>query len=110
NQTVCWRGSGTQTAPQFSPKIFTLMTGSHQLKIRGREGNTQLQSVTIAPLGAQLQLVILPGRTYLVNGIGQPGYTYSLQTSSDLKTWSVLNSAVADGSGALAFVDPNGGN
>ena len=109
NQTVCWRGTGTTTAPQFSPQIFTLAAGSHQLIIRGREANTQLQSVTIAPLGATLQLTLMPGRVFLLNGLGQPGYTYAVQTSSDLKTWSVLNSAVADASGAFALVDPTGG-
>src|SRR5262249_27029618 len=96
NEIVCWRGAGTTSAPQFSPQIFTLMAGSHRLIIRGREGNTQLQSVTIAPLGPQLQLAILPGKTFLLSGLGTPGYTYAVQMSSDLKTWSTLNSAVAD--------------
>jgi len=31
------------------PKVFSLSQGSHQLIIRGREANTQLQSITILP-------------------------------------------------------------
>jgi hypothetical protein len=101
NETVCWTG--------YAPKVFTLSAGQHQLIIRGREGNAQLQSVTIAPLGATLQLTIMPGRVFLLSGLGQPGYTYAVQTSADLKTWSTLNSAVADAGGAIALVDPTGG-
>jgi len=80
------------------------------LIVRGREANTQLQSVTIAPQGPTLQLAILPGRLFLVNGLGQGGYTYAVQYSSDLKNWSTLNSAVADGSGAFGLVDPTAGS
>ena len=52
-ETICWRGntntSGTPGEDQFSPKIFNLTQGSHQLVIWGREGNTQLGSITISP-------------------------------------------------------------
>jgi hypothetical protein len=47
--TVSWRGTGTDTNDQFSPKIFTLSQGTHQLIVRGREANTQLGNITISP-------------------------------------------------------------
>jgi hypothetical protein len=46
-ETANWRGSGTDTADQFVPKVFTLSLGAHQLIIRGREAATLLQSVTV---------------------------------------------------------------
>jgi len=50
SQMVAWRGTGTDTSDQFSPKIFTLSQGTHQLIIRGREPNTQLGRITISPV------------------------------------------------------------
>jgi hypothetical protein len=56
SQTVSWRGNGTVDrkspsgfADQFSPKVFSLSAGTHQLIVRGREGGTQLGTITIAP-------------------------------------------------------------
>ena len=106
SQTVSWRGNGTSTSAQFAPKVFNLTAGSHQLIIRGREPNAQLQSITIAPLGATLQLTVTAGKLILLSGLGQPGYTYAVQYTSDMKNWSVLNSAVADANGAFGLVDP----
>lgn len=48
-QTVSWRGTGTSTNAQYSPKLFTLSAGTHQLIIRGREANAQLGTITIVP-------------------------------------------------------------
>jgi hypothetical protein len=56
SQTVSWRGNGTasSTSPsgltaQFAPKVFSLSAGAHQLIIRGREGLTEVETITIAP-------------------------------------------------------------
>jgi hypothetical protein len=49
SETVSWRGNGTPTSNQFTPKVFTLSAGTHQLIVRGREANCQLSSITIAP-------------------------------------------------------------
>jgi hypothetical protein len=49
SETVSWRGNGTTTSNQFTPKVFTLSAGTHQLIVRGREANCQLSSITIAP-------------------------------------------------------------
>ncbi|MGH7973039.1 MAG: Ig-like domain-containing protein, partial [Limisphaerales bacterium] len=51
SEPVTWRGTGTDASDQFSPKIFTLTQGTHQLIIVGREGNTQLGTITITPVG-----------------------------------------------------------
>jgi len=60
-RTVAWRGNGTTTSSEFSPKIFTLSAGIHQLIIRGREGNCQLESITVAPVpGVQLASISSP--------------------------------------------------
>ena len=44
---VSWRGNGTFDNNEFVPKVFNLAQGPHQLVIRGREGYTLLQSITI---------------------------------------------------------------
>jgi hypothetical protein len=56
NETVTWRGSGTADTnsssgmtAQYSPIVFVLTAGTHQLIIRGREGLVQLGAITIAP-------------------------------------------------------------
>jgi hypothetical protein len=50
NRLVSWRGTGTADANQFVPMIFNLAVGTHQLIIRGREANTQLDRFTIFKL------------------------------------------------------------
>jgi hypothetical protein len=52
SRIVSWQGAGTFDNPQFVPKIFTLTTGNHQLIIRGREANTQLDRISILKLPA----------------------------------------------------------
>jgi Bacterial Ig domain/Right handed beta helix region/Protein of unknown function (DUF1565) len=56
SETVSWRGSGTADTnspsgmtAQYSPVVFALTAGTHQLIIRGREGLVQLGTITIAP-------------------------------------------------------------
>jgi len=44
---VSWRGSGTDLDNQFSPKVFKLDSGLHELIIVGRESNAQFQEVDI---------------------------------------------------------------
>jgi hypothetical protein len=106
NQIASWRGNSTPTGPpQFSPKVFTVSAGTHQLYVRGREANVQLQSFTISPAGPILRLTMLPGRIASLTGLGQPGHTYTLQTSRDFKTWSALRNLMADSTGALSYTD-----
>jgi hypothetical protein len=48
-QTVSWRGSGTDTNAQYAPKVYDLAPGAHQLIIVGREAGAQLGRITISP-------------------------------------------------------------
>jgi hypothetical protein len=48
-RTVSWRGNNTFTNDQFSPQVFNLSAGVHQLNIVGRDANVQLGQITIAP-------------------------------------------------------------
>ena len=49
NETVTWRGSGTDTNAQYVPAVFNLSTGTHQLIVVGREAGAELGQMTIAP-------------------------------------------------------------
>jgi regulation of enolase protein 1 (concanavalin A-like superfamily) len=67
-QTVSWRGNtntaGTPGAGQFTPKIFNLTQGTHQLIVLGREGGAQLSTITISPasvLPAPWQVIDIGG-------------------------------------------------
>lgn len=46
-RTVSWRGNGDANNDEISPKKFTLSAGAHKLYIAGREGGTQLKSISI---------------------------------------------------------------
>ncbi|NMC35585.1 hypothetical protein GYA49_00920 [Candidatus Beckwithbacteria bacterium] len=46
-QYVSWRGNGTSTNNQFTPKSFKLNAGTHTLIIRGRESNTGFAKITL---------------------------------------------------------------
>jgi len=55
-QNVTWRGNGVEdaTSPsgfgaEFSPQVFNLSAGTHQLIIVGREAGAALGTITIAP-------------------------------------------------------------
>jgi hypothetical protein len=54
SRTVSWRGTGTVDASQFTPKLFNLAAGTHQLIIRGREANCVLGTITVTPLATTL--------------------------------------------------------
>lgn len=105
NLTATWRGNATSGPPQFAPKTFTLTAGAHQLYVRGREPNVQLQSFTIAPAGALMRLTMLPGKKAGLTGLGQSGHIYQVQTSRDLKNWTVLGNVTTDSTGAFSYTD-----
>lgn len=50
NRTVSWRGNASWTNDQYSPTIFSLTPGTHQLIVIGREANVQLGQITISPV------------------------------------------------------------
>lgn len=50
DRTASWRGTGTFDSPQYSPAVFNLSSGTHQLIVRGREGGVQLKKLSITPV------------------------------------------------------------
>lgn len=47
-RNISWKGTSTNPdADAINPKIFTLSAGPHQLIVRGREGNTQLDRIQL---------------------------------------------------------------
>ena len=69
NQTVSWRGTGTDTANQFVPAVFPLSAGTHQLIVIGREPGAQLGQITISVYSGSLPGPPLPpqGLHFVVN-------------------------------------------
>jgi len=62
DETVSWRGAGglDPASPsafdaQYAPRVFTLSAGTHQLIVRGREGNCTLGTITIKPTNLPAQ-------------------------------------------------------
>jgi hypothetical protein len=48
-RTVSWRGNGTFDGDQFALRMFMLSAGSHQIILRDREANAQLQDLGVVP-------------------------------------------------------------
>jgi hypothetical protein len=55
---VSWRGTGTESVPQFAPKVFTLSAGPHQLIVRGLDRQTAFREITISPVTAAASAAI----------------------------------------------------
>ena len=108
SRTVSWRGNGNgnPASSQYSPKVFTLSAGTHQLIIRGREVDTRLGTITIVAAPPRLQIRTAPGGVIALSGTGQPGQTYNVLCSEDVKAWTVLGTVTADTSGSFQFSDP----
>ena len=64
SRTVSWRGNGNgdPASAQYSPKVFTLSAGTHQLIIRGQEAATILGAISIAATPPKLQIRRLAAR------------------------------------------------
>ncbi len=81
SRTVSWRGNGTEdpASAQYSPKLFTLSAGTHQLIIRGREANTSLGTISIQAAPPTLQRVL----GLAVSAGGQSSVTLAWDASPD---------------------------
>jgi hypothetical protein len=62
----------------------------------------------LAPAATITSFAILNGIPHLT-GTGFPNVAYSIETSKDLVSWTVLGAAQADGKGAFTFDDRVGG-
>jgi hypothetical protein len=110
SRTVSWRGNGTgdPALAQFSPKVFTLSAGTHQLIIRGRAANTTLGTISIAATPPTIQIQTAAGGSVGLSIVGQPGQTYNVLSSQDLTTWALIGTVTLDANGSSAFTDPAG--
>lgn len=88
----------TAPLPTNNPPAFTVASTAPKLKI------SALPGVAII-LGG----IVQPPRTSIVLGAtGQPGQTYDVVCSEDLKTWTSIGTLTLDASGSGTFTDPAG--
>jgi sulfur relay (sulfurtransferase) complex TusBCD TusD component (DsrE family) len=73
--SVSWRGTGTDAADQFNPKVFALSQGTHQLIIIGRGGYAQLGTITIVPAGGTPLPPVTPPAIVLSSPNNKSTYT-----------------------------------
>ena len=107
NRTVSWRGNDPADAgsPQYSPKLFLLAAGTHQLIIRGREPNTMLGTISITAAPPRLQIHTSGHGTVTLIGTGQAGRTYNIQCSQNSKAWTVIGTVTMSPRGTITFSD-----
>lgn len=106
SRTACWRGNGTFDKPQFSPILFTLYTGIHELVIRGREVNTFLSTITILQVH-RIKITKLKKNadgSFTINWPGQTAQTYNVERSSDGSNYTAIASGIS-GSDECTFTD-----
>ena len=110
SRTVSWRGNGTSdpASAQYSPKVFTLSAGTHQLIIRGRAADTTLGNISIAATPPTLQIRTAVGGSVVLNIIGQPGQSYNVMSSQDFVAWTLVGAVTLDANGSAEFTDPAG--
>jgi hypothetical protein len=110
SRTVSWRGNGTgdPALAQYSPKVFTLFAGTHQLIIRGRAANTTVGTISIAATPPTLQIHTAAGGSVVLNIVGQPGQMYNVLSSKDLTAWALVGTVTLDANGSCVFTDPVG--
>ncbi len=44
-----WRGRGSEDNNEFVPRVFALTAGEHELIVRGREGETRIDRISLEP-------------------------------------------------------------
>ena len=110
SRTVSWRGTGTEdpASSQYSPKVFALSAGTHQLIIGGREANTTLGTISIAATPPVFQIHTVAGNSVVLSVIGQPGQTYNVLSSQNLTAWTLIGTVTLDATGGCQFTDPAG--
>lgn len=59
-RTVSWRGAGTDVRNEFTPMIFNLKAGEHEMVIVGREARMQIDRIMLEAITMQATTVTLP--------------------------------------------------
>jgi hypothetical protein len=69
--------------------------------------SSEVSYVPGSPRGTDstLQLTINPSSQLQLTGIGPAGYTYDLQASKDMKTWTSIGRVTNDATGLFQFTD-----
>jgi len=96
---VSWRGTGTESRPQFAPKVFTLSAGAHQLIVRGLERQTAFSEITISPVtsAAPAAIAALPPEALPSLSI-EPAYAgVIISWPSSAATWTLEQKEGIDG-------------
>jgi hypothetical protein len=108
SRTVSWRGNGTAdpATAQYSPKVFTLAAGSHQLIIRGMAANTALATISLQATPPTLRINTAATDSVVLGVTGQPGQTYNVMCSQDFASWTLIGTVTLDASGCCQFTDP----
>jgi hypothetical protein len=97
-RVVTWQGIS-----DTAPKIFFLSAGTHQIIIRGREANTQLQALWISSAPFDIQL--LPNKQIYLSGFAQTSHTYQIQTTTNFVNWTTLTTVTTDATGQFSYTD-----
>ncbi|MDW8308304.1 MAG: hypothetical protein RMK20_02915, partial [Verrucomicrobiales bacterium] len=81
-RTVSWLGDGTCIDPQFSPKVFRLDAGTHQLIVRGQEPNVRLDRFSVVLV---LPEVLTLGSS---NSLGTSVFVFGEVNPLGTETWA----------------------
>ena len=95
---VSWLGTSNCLSPQFNPKIFNLAAGSHQIIVRGKDPNVELDQISlvlakppeVTTLGATGITDSLATMNGVVNPLGSESvvyFHYGLTTNYGLGTF-----------------------
>lgn len=123
-KTVSWRGNGGADSASasgmsagFAPKVFTLSAGTHQLIVRGREGNAQLGTITIAAVGGgggtiagqsvPSKLTQAPGNTMRITWSSIVDKTYQVAFKDNMltSTWTDLSGPIVATDTTTSYID-----
>jgi regulation of enolase protein 1 (concanavalin A-like superfamily) len=117
-RAVSWRGTGTSTSNQFAPVIFSLQPGDHQVIIRGREANAQLQSLTIVPVAylavtssvVQAPFVLTSGHIYQssqtgLNDGGRAVFNFAITKPGNYVVQAAVNAPDAGANSFFSNID-----
>ena len=93
----------------YTPAITNTTSDSFTYVVSDGRGGSAQAKVTVQLVKKQeltIETDLSTGHVTLQMG-GQPGVTYRIDASEDLKTWTPLTTAVADAYGIIKIVDPD---
>ena len=80
-----------------------------QISYHGGDGNDVVLTQTGSTISPEIDgIAALPNGNPQVNGTGIPFHLYTVERSTDLKTWTTLDSIAADDGGGIHYEDADG--